>query len=229
MKRVKDLPTLERPREKALRYGITTLSNEELLALLIGFGGKDNSALDIANTMLIDSHGLFRLANKSIDEFKMYKGIKDAKALDLAAIFELAKRYQVHNLEENEDEINSDYIYQKYKNRLSGLDQEIFVLIILNKRKKIIHEIMMYKGNDNQISLSYRDIIKEILIHNGFYFYIIHNHPGNSILPSEEDRLFTVELTKRCKKVNVAILDHLIISRFGYYSLSKECEKTYRK
>ena len=224
LKRVKDLPVLDRPREKALRYGINTLSTKELLALLIGSGGKDNSALDIARNMLDDSRGLFTLANKSIDEFKLYKGVDNARALNLAAIFELAKRLQIKESEENEEIINSDYIYKKYSPRLSGLSQETFVLIILNKRKRIVHEITMFKGNDNQISLSYRNIIKEIVVHNGYYFYIIHNHPSGDLNPSIEDQHFTIELAKRCKEIDVAILDHLIISKDGYYSFLRKAK-----
>ena len=94
MKKIKELPVLDRPREKALRYGISSLSTEELLALLIGFGGKDNSALDIAKTILEDSRGLYYLINKNVEELKTYKGISDVKALNLCAIFELVKRYQ---------------------------------------------------------------------------------------------------------------------------------------
>lgn len=216
------MPPLDRPREKALRYGIDKLPTEEILALLIGSGGKDNSALDIAKAMMDDSRTFITLANKSIDELKEYKGISNAKALNLSAVFELAKRYQEKVWEEDGEEINNEYLYKKYATRLISMSQEMLVLIILNKRKQVVHEITLYKGGHNKLSLTYRDIFKQIIIHNGYYFYVIHNHPDNTLHPSKSDISFTGELTRRCDKLDIVLMDHLIFTENGYYSFLDE-------
>lgn len=227
MKKIKELPALDRPREKALRYGINSLSTEELLALLIGFGGKDNSALDIARTILEDSRGLYYLINKNVEELKVYKGISNVKALNLCAVFELVKRYQEKQLEMDENEIDNAFLYQKYAPRLMNMNEEVMVLVILDKRKTITHEITLYKGGKNKLSLSYREIFKQIIIHNGYYFYVIHNHPDNTLIPSTSDISFTSELTRRCDKLDIVLMDHLIFSAHGYYSFLEE--KIYEK
>lgn len=218
MNKIKELPTYDRPREKALRYGINTLSTEELLALLIGFGGKDNSALDIAKNLLEDSRGLYNLVNKTAAEFKQYKGISDAKALILCAIFELVKRYQEKEMEQVEGEVDNAFLYRKYAPRLTNQNEETLILVILDKRKKITHEITLYKGGNNKLSLSYYDIFKRIMNHEGYYFYVIHNHPNNEITPSKSDTIFTAELTRRCDKMDIVLMDHLIITDKGFYS-----------
>ena len=220
--KIHEMPLLDRPREKASRYGINSLSDDELIALLIGFGGVDNSALDIAKTMLFDCGGLYNLANKSIEQFKMYKGIKDVKALTLVAIFEIAKRYNTKRIENSEYIIDSEYLYKKYENRLRNNGQETFIIIILNKQKKIVHEMELYKGSNRRITVSFHDIFKVIMMHDGYYFFVVHNHPDSDSQPSKEDVLFTRELLNRCAKMEIVLLDHLIIGKEGYYSFLKE-------
>lgn len=190
--------------------------------MLIGSGGKDNSALDIAKAMVEDNHSLINLADKSVTELKEYKGISDARALNLSAVFELAKRYQEKVWEESKDEINIDFLYQKYAPRLITASQEMLVLVILDKKKQITHEITLYKGGHNKLTLSYRDIFKQIIIHNGYYFYVIHNHPNNDLYPSKDDISFTVELTRKCDKLDITLMDHLIFTENGYYSFLTE-------
>ena len=222
MNRISDLPILERPREKANRYGINSLSDEELIALLIGSGGVDNSALEIAKTMLYDCGGLYNLANKNIEQLKLYKGVKDARALTLGAIFEIAKRYNIKEAEKGEYIVDSEYLYNKYKNRLMTNGQETFILIILDKKKRVVHEVELYRGSNRRITVSFHDIFKTIMMYDGFYIFVIHNHPEGNSVPSKEDILFTREILNRCEKMEVTLLDHLIIAKDGYYSFYRE-------
>ena len=91
-------------------------------------------------------------------------------------------------------------------------------MIILNKNKQIINENVLYHGDDNNIVINYRDILRLLMIHNGYYFYLIHNHPNNSFLPSEADIDFTKRIQEKAKLVNAKLLDHIIIYNGGYYS-----------
>ena len=220
MSKIDDLPTLDKPREKAARFGIETLSDEELLALIINNGTVGHSSLDIARDVLNDAHTLSALYNKPYQYFHTFKGLKKVNALRLAATIEIAKRMneKTRLVYEEKAEITSDSLYQRYSLSLAGLSQENCVLVILNKNKQIIFEKVLFKGNDNDIVLSTREIIHLLILHNGYYFYLSHNHPNGTPFPSETDVKFTEKMNKRAEKIGVKLLDHLIIGQNGYYS-----------
>ena len=152
----------------------------------------------------------------------MYKGIKDAKALSLAAIFEIAKRYNDKEVEHSDNIADSEYLLKKYENRLINQELENFILIILDRHKRIIHEATLYKGNNHKLSISFHDIFKLVMMHDGFFIYVIHNHPSGTSRPSKEDIVFTRELANRCDKMEISLIDHLIIAKDGHYSFLKE-------
>ena len=98
------------------------------------------------------------------------------------------------------------------------MTQEVLAIVILNKNKQIIYERILYQGDDSNITINSRDILRLLMIHNGYYFYLIHNHPNNSFYPSDLDIAFTRRIREKAKLFNVKLLDHLIISQNGYYS-----------
>ena len=221
MGNIKTLPELDRPREKALRYGLSVLSDVELLTILISHGYKGRSALEIASTLLSDHGGLYNLSKIPLSQLKKSKGIKDAKALNLAAIFELHNRLSIKNLEESERVTSSQYLYEKYKDKLLSTHQENLVLIILDRYRKIKHEKTLYVGTENNIIFSYKDIWREMLNFNGKYFYLVHNHPNGKSKPSKEDIIFTSEIFLQSKKLSFPMIDHIIIGEDGYYSFTE--------
>lgn len=215
---IKELPALERPREKALRYGVNTLSDSELLAILISKGYQGSNALEVSNGLLSEYKGLSMLSKASFADLMSIKGIKEAKAITLASIFEIHKRLSIKEKEENEEEVDSEYLYNKYKDKLLLSTQENLILIILNSRRKIIREKTLYIGTENNMIFSYKDVWREMLNYQGKYFYLIHNHPGKSCSPSREDIAFTSELFLESKRLKIPMIDHLIIGEDGYYS-----------
>lgn len=218
--KISNLPINERPREKAIRYGFNTLSDIEVLAIIISSGTKDFSALDLSSTVLSNFGGLYNTVNKSFLEFKSFKGIKTATAAKLCAIFEIAKRYNsIRIIQDSEkEEINSLSLFEKYLIPLRELGQETLVLIVLDKKKKVLFETELFKGSRHSINFKVRDILKTVILHDGYYFYVIHNHPSGDIEPSESDINFTTKLISSGKEVGIYLVDHLIISRNGYYS-----------
>lgn len=207
-----------RPREKALRYGVDKLSDHELLAILIGAGTKEFSSLDIAYAMISENKGLFNLANLPVSELFKYKGIKDARGLNLAAIFEIAKRYRSYPDEPQKIILSSDDVYEKYHSKLQALTNEEFRIIILNKKRQIVNESSLYKGTSQHIKFTYRDVFKQVINNDGYYIYVIHNHPNDCLKPSKDDIAFTLEFSKYAKKMQITLVDHLIIGKSGYYS-----------
>lgn len=222
MGQIKELPILERPREKAIRYGLNSLSDVELLTLLISKGYKGVNALEIATNLFITFNGLKNLAHAPIKELEKVKGIKEAKALNLAAIFELSKRLEIKNNEDTSQTINSLYLYNKYKSMLRGSNQETLIIIILSTKSQILHEKVLYIGTESNMIYSYKDIWRELLNYHAKYFYLIHNHPGGKSTPSREDIAFTSEINLEANRLKVKLLDHIIIGNDGYYSFAEE-------
>lgn len=214
---IKDLPLNERPREKALRYGFESLGNHELIALIIGSGTRGNSALDIAYELLISNNGLSNLSKLPYQDFLRIKGVSEISALKLGATFELFKRLENFSPEEGA-EIDSVKVYKKYRIKLMSYDQEILGIIVLNRKRKILSEKIIYKGTKNGINTSIRDIFKELLFVGGHYFYLFHNHPSENVEPSKQDVIFTGEVIKECSKLGFTMLDHIIISYKEFYS-----------
>lgn len=221
MPKMTEIPIIDQPREKALRFGISSLSDAELLAILLGVGSKDNNVLQLANSLIADSSTIFELANKPYQYFVQFKGISKVKALKLCSAFEIVKRYdnRQHIILEQQSQIDSEFLYKRFYSKLICLDKEVLELVVLSRSKKIIYETTLYKGTEFGLSLSPKEICQKVLLSKGFYFYVIHNHPNDSIKPSEEDEIFTEELERISRKFGIILLDHLIIGVSGYYSL----------
>ena len=221
--RIKELPKLERPREKAIRYGIKSLSNEELLAILIGTGTAKESALDLAHRLNGENRGLVNLFNKSYRSLLETNGIGPSKALILSACFELSNRYQM-SFYGDVGKVSNEEIYNRYKMRLAKEEREIFVLIILNRREEIIHEENLYLGGEESVYCSPLEIVKKVIYHQGKNYYVLHNHPSGDCHPSESDRYLTSEMLRYSQRFHVKLIDHIIIAKNGYYSF-KTSEK----
>jgi len=215
---IKDLPVLERPREKAMRYGVESLSDVELLAIIIGSGTKDHSALDIAQKIISDKKGLSNVFNCPYQDFIIFQGVNKTSAIKLSATFELGKRFQIGKAENEDSIVDSSMIYQKYAPQLIGQSQEKIVIITLNRQKKIVQERILSIGSENNVSCSIRDILRILVLNKGTYFYLVHNHPGNSMEPSQQDIAFTSSIISEAKRIGFNLIDHLIIGDGGAYS-----------
>lgn len=218
---IHDLPTLERPREKALRYGIESLSDGELLTIIIGSGYHGENASDLANKLLSTYNGLDGLSYAPIHDMSKLKGIKSDKAIKIASIFEIHKRLNVKRVEKEGEIANSDYLYKKYSPQLAEASQEVLILVLVNKRRNIIRELLLYKGTESDVVFSYKEMWRELFVHNAYGFYLIHNHPNNQANPSKKDIIFTGEIIRESQKIRIPMLDHLIIGDDGYYSFDK--------
>ena len=220
MGKIIDLPISEKPREKAERFGVETLKDEELLAIIINSGTVGYSSLDIARDLLNECHNLNELLNKPTAYFYTFKGLKKAKALKLIAVLEIAKRINQKQrlIYEEKTTVNSESLYRRYAISLARNSQEVLAIIILNKNKQIIFEKILYQGDDNNLPLNMREILRLLMIHNAYYFYLIHNHPNNTLEPSKNDVAFTKKIEEKTKQLNIHLVDHLIISKDGYYS-----------
>lgn len=223
---VKDLPTFERPREKAHRYGLEILSDYELLAILLSKGYAGANAIEISTTLLNKYGGLRNLSEVSIAELKKNKGIKDAKSLIISTVFEIYRRLITKTVQEEECLANEDYLVKKYHSSLSRLTQEQFILVLLNYKHEIIYETILYKGTENMVNVSFNDIQRIIFTHNAKSYYLIHNHVSGDSEPSNYDVIATDNIAFKSNNIGIKLVDHLIIAQNDYYSFSKKKKTT---
>lgn len=221
MGNISDLPVLDRPREKGRRYGLESLSDIELLAIILASGFRGSNAIEISASLYNKYSGLNNLSEVSIAELKKNKGIKNAKSIILAAVFEIHRRLVIKGNEMDDGQVNEEYLLNKYRNVLSRSNQENLILVLLNSKQQIIYETVLYRGSENMISLSFKDIYRVLLTNNAKSYYIIHNHVDGDSAPSEQDIIATNEIVLQCKRVNIKLVDHLIIGVSDYYSFRK--------
>ena len=214
--KISDIPKELRPREKALHFGIEELSDQELLALIIGSGGKGNSAIDIASELLkTHANSLESLSNTNYTSLLGYLGLKKSIALRLLAAFEFHKRMVSPKYQKVDKLETSSDVYFRYK-YLENFDQEVLVVIMLDLKKRILKEKVLYKGTFDGFSIVVREVIQELILAKAKYFYLVHNHPDEESMPSDEDVVATKIIKKASLNLGIKLLDHLVIYKTGF-------------
>ena len=219
--KIRELPREIRPREKALHYGIESLSDEELLALLIASGVKGCSAMDISRDLLTTYLTLSSLANANLSSLEEHFGLSKITALKLMATFEFHNRLNSPLYQHRYLIGSSQDLYERYR-YLENFTQEVLAIVMINKKKEIIKEKILYRGTNNDLSISPKEICLEIISSRCSQFVLIHNHPDGSTNPSEEDIYATEVIKKTADSLQIRLFDHLIIYPGGYYSFNEK-------
>ncbi len=223
--KIKDLPVNERPRERLVNYGKESISNEELLAILIKTGTKNSSVKDISCEVLKRINGLNNLENITINTFKDIKGLGKVKTIEIMAAIELGKRIFLerskkdNKVYDNPNDIYLDNLYL-FKNK----KQEYFYCIYLDNKNKVIERKLLFMGTNNKSIVHPREIFKEAYLTSASKIVCMHNHPSGDITPSMEDINLTRSLVTIGKLQGIQVLDHLVVSDNDYYSFRKEKE-----
>lgn len=217
--KIKELPVEERPYEKLINNGASTLTNEELIAILLKSGTSNYSAKDLASIILKSINNIGELNNINYIKLNKIKGIGNKKSCVLLAAIELGKRINnylptIINRKLNETSL----VYEYYKDKIGLEKQEHFYCIYLDNSKKIIHEKLLFIGTINYSLVHPREIFKEAYLYSSTAIICVHNHPSGNVLPSEEDLNITKKLVSVGKILGIKILDHVIISQEKYYS-----------
>ncbi len=223
--KISDIPINLRPREKALVYGIEELSDQELLALIIGSGGRGNSAIDIAEELLkTHANSLESLSNTNYRSLLSYLGLKKSIALRLLATFEFNRRLNSCRYKNPSKIDNIHDVYFRYQN-MENLDHEELVILMLDLKHRIIKEKVLYKGTFDSFEIDVRQILHELVLAKAKYFYLIHNHPDEETSPSYDDILATKVVEKAAKNMGINLIDHLVIFRNGFSNIRYINEK----
>jgi len=221
MSRIADIPLEKRPREKAWRAGINTLESAELLALIIGSGVNNHSALDIGYQLVMNPNGLIGLLRFDPQQFLDVPGINKANAIKLAAVCEISRRMQTDRRDEPLVIKEARQVYNQYRLWLGSLDHERMLLLVLSNQNRLIGEKIIYQGASQKVNLSLRDLFVELFGHKAQKFILVHNHPGGNCQPSQEDIMTTVAIKNEARKLGLTLLDHIIISDEGFYSMNE--------
>ena len=214
--RISDIPINLRPREKALQYGIEELSDQELLALIIGSGGRNNSAIDIANEMLkCHANSLEALSNSNYRSLIGFSGVDKSIASRLLATFEFHKRLISNRYQKIQKIETNEQVYFRYR-YLENLDQEVLIILMLDLKGRIIKEKTLYKGTFDSFSINVKQIVQELILAKAKSFYLIHNHPDEEQEPSEDDVIATKVIEKTANNLSIKLVNHLVIFKGGY-------------
>lgn len=222
MTKIKDLPLNERPREKGIIYGVDSLSDGELIAIILSTGTKTKSSIELANEILLHSGGLKKFSLLTFNEFCSIEGINTSKAMKLMASFELAKRINQNEYNDLDKFKSIDYV-SKYFINLIGKEKKEFVYVVLyNQKEQVIGIRNVYKGKHNEVSISLKEIIYLCLNNRASSFILLHNHPSGSVYPSNDDKAQTNKLIMLCNIYQLELKDHIIITSTKAYSVNNE-------
>lgn len=219
---IKDFPQDERPRERFVLNGPQSLSNHELIAILLRTGTKDESVLQLANRLLTHFEGLRLLKDASLDEITAIKGIGSAKAIQLLAAVEIGRR--ISNLTYDDryiirsPEDGANYVMHDMR----FLSQEHFVCLYLNTKNQVLHKQTIFIGSLNASIVHPREVFKEAFRRSAASIICIHNHPSGDPTPSREDIEVTKRLAESGKIIGIDVLDHLIIGENKFVSLKEK-------
>ena len=213
----------DRPREKMMLHGVSALSNAELLAILIGSGNTEDSAVELMRKVLNDyRNNLNELGKASIDELCRYKGIGPAKAITILAASELGKRRKEEAIEERPVVLSSRDVYQCLHPLMCDLPTEECWVLLLNQANKLIDKVKVSTGGLSATAVDVRCILREALMKRASAIALCHNHPSGSIRPSREDDLLTKQVVQASECMNIRLVDHVILTDGAFYSYADE-------
>ncbi|MDM1555343.1 DNA repair protein RadC [Chryseobacterium indologenes] len=211
----------DRPREKFLQKGKNSLSDSELLAIIMGSGNREESVLELARKILASvNNNWHQLSLLSVKDLMKFKGIGEAKAISIIAALEIGKRRAVQEIPERSVIGNSHDAYSILKNQLSDLRTEEFWAIFLNNSNKVIYTSQLTQGGISQSIVDVRVLFKTALEHFSTGVIIAHNHPSGSLKPSREDLTITQKIKEAGTVLSIQLLDHIIITQNSYFSFS---------
>ncbi|MGB7786996.1 MAG: DNA repair protein RadC [Salinimicrobium sp.] len=213
----------DRPREKLLQKGRASLSDAELLAILIGSGSRNQSAVDLCKKILADSgNHLGELGKLSVKQLISYNGIGEAKALTIVAAMELGRRRRAGEALERKKITSSSSVFELMQPEIGELPHEEFWIIYLNNYNKVIEKYPLSKGGITGTLVDVRLALKKALELGATSLILAHNHPSGNLQPSNSDKQLTQKLKTAGESLDIKILDHIIVTEKSYFSFADE-------
>lgn len=237
---IKQQAAEDRPREKLMAKGPSALSNAELLAILIGSGTTDETAVELMQRLLADcGNSLITLGRRSLDELmseidvtddvtgkvkrmKRYKGLGEAKAVTILAACELARRRSEEPALVRKEIHSSVDLFNYFLPKMQDLPHEECYVLLMNQACKVLGHLLVSRGGLTETAVDIRMIMREALLKRATVLALCHNHPSGSLRPSADDDRLTDRLSNSCKMMGIRLLDHIIVTDSGFYSYCEE-------
>lgn len=214
----------DRPREKMMLHGIRSLSNAELIAILIGSGNVDETAVELSQRILnAAGNSLNRLGKYGIDDFvKPFKGIGEAKAITIMAALEIGRRRRDEELPRRPAITHSADVYSLMRGQMIDLPHEEFWVLLLNRANRVIDTLRVSQGGTAATVVDVKLIMRAALQQLASALILCHNHPSNNLTPSVADDKVTAKIMAAAALFDMAVLDHIIVGEEGYFSYADE-------
>lgn len=217
---IKDIKKDERPRERLMKYGANSLSNEELLAIILKTGTKNRSSRTLALDILKLVDKIEDFKELTINRLLSIKGIGMVKAIEIMATIELGRRIYLEKTKKKDKYNNPQDIYLTNKYLFQNQKQEYFYCLYLNNKNELIERKLLFMGTVNKSVVHPREVFKHAYLLSASGIVCMHNHPSGDVMPSREDIMFTRALVEIGKVNNIPVLDHVIMGDDNYYSFS---------
>ena len=220
---IKSWAETDRPREKLLQKGKLSLSDAELIAILIGSGSRNESAVQLSRRLLASAgNQLGALGKLSIKKLCEFKGIGPAKAVSIIAAMELGRRRRTEEALEKKKITSSASVFELMQPVIGELAHEEFWIIYLNNSNKVIEQMQLSKGGITGTLVDVRITLKKALEVSATAIILVHNHPSGTLKPSEADKKLTQKLKTGAQSLDIKVLDHLIVTEKSYFSFADE-------
>lgn len=211
----------DRPREKLVQKGSYALSDAELIAILIGSGSREESAVELSKRILASvNHNLNELGNLSVNQLMRFKGIGEAKAVTIAAALEMGRRRRMEDTPKITKIKSSHDVFELLYPMLGELQHEEFWVVYLNNSNKVVHKAQLSKGGITGTLVDVRLVLKQALELGAVGIILAHNHPSGTLKPSMADKQITDKLKTASEALDIKVLDHLILARHQYFSFA---------
>ncbi len=208
-----------KPREKIIRNGVNSLSDAELLAVVLGAGTKNKDVIQISNELLIKFNGFANMQNTELEDLLAIHGIGNVKASSLCAIFEISKRVNKQKYYLKRELITTPEQVEELCNEMKTYEQENVILICMNIKMELISKERIFIGQLSSVTINPREIFKKAFLRNAYSFILVHNHPSGNAQASDDDILATANIVKSSKMLDLLFIDHIILASNGYYSI----------
>jgi DNA repair protein RadC len=218
---ITDWPEAERPREKLLLQGASSLSDGELLAIFLRTGVKGQSAVDLARHLLMRFGGIRPLIRADLQTFCREMGLGPAKYVQLQAVMEISRRCQAEQLQRDSALTSPDLVRDYLQLQLSDNSREVFACLLLDSQHRVICYEELFKGTIDSAAVHPREVVKLALSHNAAAIILAHNHPSGVAEPSQADQSITLRIKEALQLVDIRLLDHMVIGAGVTVSLAE--------
>ena len=220
---IKQLPENERPRERLLALGQQQLTDAELLAIIIGGGTTEHTAVELARMLITRFEGLRGLSEASPAELAKMRGIGSARAAAIKAALEMARRYNSQPQAAKPGAfLNPHTVFENYRPKIGAEKREVFYVMLLDVKNRLIRDVMISKGSLTQSIVHPREVFEPAIRDSAASVIFVHNHPSGDVTPSPED----IEITKRLREtgdiIGIRVLDHIIVGESAFKSFASE-------